>query len=37
LPGSNFLGLPAEYREAAAFRRSGAGIVENVIVDGVQE
>ena len=24
-----------EYREAAAFRRSGAGIVENVIVDGV--
>jgi len=24
-----------EYREAAAFRRSGAGVVENVIVEGV--
>lgn len=23
-----------EYREAAAFRRSGAGVVENVIVEG---
>jgi uncharacterized protein (DUF1330 family) len=24
-----------EYRDAAAFRRSGAGVVENVIVEGV--
>jgi uncharacterized protein (DUF1330 family) len=24
-----------EYREAAAFRRAGAGVVENVIVEGI--
>jgi uncharacterized protein (DUF1330 family) len=24
-----------EYQEAAAFRRSGAGVVENVIVEGI--
>ena len=27
----------AEYQEAAAFRRGGAGVVENVIVEGVSQ
>ena len=26
----------AEYQEAAAFRRGGAGVVENVIVEGLE-